>query len=98
MGRFVRSAQALGGRFKEIQVQPAARRLMFSLSAGNEENPDLTIGETKPGALSNGALIDRRGLRARPDAPVLVNYRRSTEYWSLAGSKERYSDVAIFPA
>lgn len=98
-GRFQRCARALGGRFSRVEIcQPpaATTSLWFSLSAGNEDNPDLTIGRTSPAALPAGARVTAGGLTACNGMPLAL-YDRRTGYWSLPAGAERYSDVLIHP-
>lgn len=95
LGRFARAATALGGSFKEIELLPSVKDLYYGLSAGNEENPDLTIGESKPRRLGSRALIDRYGL-INADGLLRAAREQATSYWARPGKPERFSDLTIF--
>jgi hypothetical protein len=93
LGRFARAASALGGSFKEIVLLPSVKDLHYGLSAGNEENPDLTIGETQPRRLGSDVLINAQEVQRNG---LLIATRDSSSYWARPGKPGRFSDLTIF--
>lgn len=100
VARFARAASALGGRFDHVAVLAECPALALGLSAGNEEDAQLTIGETAWQPLGREALITACGVKrgVTADTGALIVERVAGGYWSLAGEAERYSDVALIAA
>jgi hypothetical protein len=93
LARFARAATALGGSFTEIELLPNAKDLYYGLSAGNEDNPDLTIGETQPRRLGQSVLVNAHG--AHRNGLLIATRDPSTSYWATPGKPERFSDLTI---
>ncbi len=95
LARFARAATALGGEFKEIELLPSVKGLYYGLSAGNEENPDLTISETQPRQLGSHGLLTAHGF-SNGSGFLRVTREQETSYWASVGEAERFSDLTIF--
>jgi hypothetical protein len=95
LARFARAATALDGSFKEIELLPNVKDMYFALSADDEENPDLTLGEPRSRQLGSHALINGYGL-TNARGFLKVTREQDTSYWASTGKPGRFSDLTIF--